>query len=164
MLLPSSCVDAAVLIVTMSALMNPPLLSPPLQFGAVAQMNPNMMFSAQGPVFYQTGTGLMHRGQPVLHPTYPSMIHPQVLMGPGAQRQQMMMFPPPFTHGGPIQMPYGGARHDLPTTQAPSQKFPQQPQQPSTQMQPKAQATTKRATRALLIIDPDTNEPLNLVC
>ena len=60
-------------------------------------------------------------------------------------------------------MPYGGARHDLPTAQAPSQKFPQQPQQPSTQMQPKALTTSKRATKALLIVDPYTNKPLDLV-
>ena len=75
----------------------------------------------------------------------------------------MMMFSQPYPHAGPIQMPYGGARHDLPTTQAPNQKYPQQPQQPSAQMQPKAPSTTKRATKALLIVDPDTNKPLDLV-
>ena len=61
-----------------------------------------------------------------------------------------------------MQMPYGGTRH-IRSTQAPSQKFPQQPQQPSVQMQAKALTTTKRATKALLIVDPDTNKPLDLV-
>ena len=51
---------------------------------------------------------------------------------------------------------------NLPTAQAPSQMYHQQPQHPSTQLQPKAQSTTKRATKALLIVDPDTNKPLDL--
>ena len=53
--------------------------------------------------------------------------------------------------------------HNLPTEQAFSQKYHQQPQQPSTQLRPKAQSTTKRATKALLIVDPDTSKPLDLV-
>ena len=87
-----------------------------------------------------------------------------MIMGPGGQRQQMMMFPPQQTTSTAQMRASKGSRHNLPTTQALSQKYPQQPQQPSTQLQPKAQATTKRATKALLIVDPDTNEPLNLVC
>ncbi len=47
-------------------------------------------------------------------------------------------------------------------SRAPSQKYHQQPQQPSTQLQSKAQSTTKRATKALVIVDPDTNQPLDL--
>ena len=47
-------------------------------------------------------------------------------------------------------------------SRAPGQKYHQQPQQPSTQLQPKAQSTTKRATKALHIIDLDTNKPLDL--
>ena len=141
---------------------HPALLSPPLQFGSVAQMNPNMVFSAQGPVFYPAGTGLMHQGQPMLYPTYSTMFPPQMLMGPGGQQQQMM-FPPQQTTSTAQMQASKGSRHNLPTTQASSQKYPQQPQQPSTQLQPKAQATTKRATKALIIVDPDTNEPFDLV-
>ena len=106
----------------------------------------------------------MHQGQPVLHPTYPTMFPPQMLMGPGGQRQQMMMFPPQQTTSTAQMQASKGSRHYLPTTQARSQMYPQQPQQLSTQLQPKAQDTTKRATRTLCIVDPDTNEPLNLVC
>ena len=102
----------------------------------------------------------------MLHPTYPTVFHPQMVLGAGAlPRQQVVMFPhqqfPPPGHVP--AMAYGGARHDLPAAQAPSQKYHQQPQQPSTQLQPKAQSTTKRATKALLIVDPDTNKPLDLV-
>ena len=48
-------------------------------------------------------------------------------------------------------------------SRAPSQKYHQQPQQPSTQLRPKARSTTKRASKTLLIVDPDTNKPLDLV-
>ena len=107
----------------------------------------------------------MPQGQPVLHPTYSAMFHPHMMLGGGQPRQPVVMFQhqqfPPTAHMP--AMPYGAARHDLPTAQAPSQKYHQQPQQPSTQLQPKAQSTTKRATKALLIVDPDTNKPLDLV-
>ena len=101
----------------------------------------------------------------MLHPTYSAMFHPHMMLGGGQPRQPVVMFQhqqfPPTAHMP--AMPYGAARHDLPTAQAPSQKYHQQPQQPSTQLQPKAQSTTKRATKALLIVDPDTNKPLDLV-
>ncbi len=102
--------------------------------------------------------------QPMLQ--YPTMFHPQMVLGAGAPpRQQVMMFPhqqfPPPGHVP--AMAYGGARHDLPAAQAPNQKYHQQPQQPSTQLQPKTQSTTKRATKALRLVDPDTNKPLDLV-
>ena len=137
--------------------------SPPLQFNSAPQMNPNVMFS-QPHVFYQ-GAGLIPQGQPMLPHSYPAMFHQQMVLGAGAPpRQQVVMFPhPQFPPGAHVPaMAYGGARHDLPTAQAPSQKYHQQPQQPSTQLQPKAQSTTKRATKALLIVDPDTNKPLDL--
>ena len=44
----------------------------------------------------------------------------------------------------------------------PSHNYPQQPQQLLTQLQPQAESTTKRATKALPIVDPDTNQPLDL--
>ena len=101
-----------------------------------------------------------------MYPTYSTMFHPQMALGAGAPpRQQVMMYShqqyPPGAHVP--AMAYGGARHDLPAAQAPSQKYHQQPQQPSTQLQPKAQSTTKRATKALLLVDPNTNKPLDLV-
>ena len=160
----------------LSLLSHPPLFFPPLpfpcpchsspilQFNSAPQMNPNLMFP-QPPVFYQAGAGLMPQGQPVLHPTYSAMFHPHMKLGGGQPRQPVVMFQhqqfPPAGHVP--TMAYGGARHDLPTAQAPSQKYHQQPQQPSTQLPPKAQSTTKRATKALLIVDPDTNKPLDLV-
>ena len=98
-------------------------------------MNANLMFAQ--------GAGLMPQGQP----------RQQVVMFPHQQ------FPPP---GHVPAMAYGAARHDLPAAQAPNQKYHPQPQQPSTQLQPKAQSNTKRATKALLIVDPDTNKPLDL--
>ena len=119
-----------------------------------------MVFSTQSPVFYPTGSGLMHQGQPVLHPPYPTMFPPQMLTGPGGQRQQMMMFPPQQTTSTAQMQASKRSRHYLPTTQALSQMYPQQPQQPSAQLQPKPEATTKRATRTLCIVDPDTDSLL----
>ena len=91
------------------------------------------------------------------------MVHQGMVIGAGGQhRQQGMMFPHHLFTPGHMQLPFG-ARHDLSTPQAPTQKYPQQPQQPSTQLPSKAQNTTKRATKALLIVNPDTNKPLHLV-
>ena len=114
------------------------------------------------PAFYQaTGAGLMPQGQPMFYPTY-QMVHPGMVIGAGAQhRQQGMMLPHQQLTSTACLQPSYGARHDLSTPQAPTQKYPQQPQQPSTQLPSKAQNTTKRATKALLIVDPDTDKPLD---
>ena len=116
------------------------------------------MVSAQTTDIHQTaGVDLAH--QPNLQPTHQAM----VLSAEAQNREQVPMFlPQQTTSTSQMQLSYA-ARHDLPAIQAASQKFPQLPQQPSTQPQPlpKAPSTTKRATKALLIVDPDTNEPVD---